>query len=95
MYNHKPENYQCPLCLAAQGIENEDTMIMKQDVVYKNTFMTAFIASLFRPNNPGHVVIIPNKHFENLYDLPDEYASEVQKTAKQIAIAMKQTKPSA
>jgi histidine triad (HIT) family protein len=36
-------------------------------------------------------MIIPNKHYENIYDIPDDQLAEVYKTAKQIAIAIRNT----
>ncbi len=90
MHNHAPKNYVCPLCLAAQGVENEQTMVRPSDVVYKDEFVTAFISSFFIGNNPGHVVLIPNQHFENLYDLPNNYVSKIAVLAKKIAIALKE-----
>jgi histidine triad (HIT) family protein len=29
------------------------------------------------PNNPGHVPVVPNRHFENIYDLPAPIAMEI------------------
>jgi len=33
----------------------------------------------------------PNKHFENIYDLPMEYATRIFEIAKKVALAMKDT----
>jgi histidine triad (HIT) family protein len=41
------------------------------------------------PNNQGHVLIIPNKHFENIYDLPLSISSEIHALSRNIALAMK------
>lgn len=89
MYNHAPENYKCPICVALEGNENEDTLIRQSDIVYKDELATAFISSFFIGNNPGHVVIVPNKHFENIYDLPIDYAHRIQEIAKKMALALK------
>ena len=52
--------------------------------------MTAFIAPRWWPNNEGHVLIIPNAHFENLYELPRLYAHRIQDLSQDIALAFKQ-----
>ena len=52
--------------------------------------ITGFIGSRRWPDNIGVVLIIPNKHFENIYDMPDEVSARVAKIAKQVAIAMKE-----
>jgi histidine triad (HIT) family protein len=45
MYNHIPEGYICPFCLIVEGIENEHLYTKQSDIVYKDEFVTAFIAS--------------------------------------------------
>ena len=72
-----------------QGIENEHNSIKQTDIVYQNDRVTSFIGIRKWPNNAGHVLTIPNEHFENIYDLPTEVLVEVQKTAKAIALVMK------
>ena len=41
------------------------------------------------PNNPGHVLVIPNAHYENIYDLPVALGADIHACAKEIAFAMK------
>jgi histidine triad (HIT) family protein len=89
MFNHAPKDYKCPICLGIQGIENDDTLIRQTDIVYQDDLVTAYISSFFIGNNPGHIVIVPNKHFENLFDLSVEYASKIFEVSKKIAIALK------
>lgn len=90
MYNHAPKDYKCVLCLPAQGIESEDTMMKQADIFYKDDLVMAAINSKFIETNPGHVIIFPIKHYENIYDIPDEVSARVSKVAKQVAIAMKE-----
>lgn len=87
MYNHAPKDYECPLCLIAEGKDAGKTG--PDDIIFQNDLFTAFIAGKWWPNNKGHVVIIPNKHFENLYDIDEEYLSEIHKFSKKVAIAFK------
>lgn len=89
MYNHAPENYKCPICPAINGIENEDTWIKQADVVYRDDVVTVFIGSKFVKSNPGHPIIVPNDHYENFYDLPEDAASHIIKVAKKVALALK------
>ena len=89
MYNHAPENYICPFCLLAQGIENRHVYSVQTDIVYQNDFVTALISSHQWPNNPGNVVIIPNEHFENIYELLIHLAMKIHEVAQAIALAMK------
>ena len=89
MYNHAPEQYVCPLCLLIQGIENEHVLSVQSDIVYQDERVTALIGSHQWPNNHGNVLIVPNEHFENIYDLPVEYAADIHRVARMVAIAMK------
>lgn len=89
MYNHAPSHYVCPICLGVQGIENEKTLIRQSDIVYKDESVMAFIASYFIGNNPGHLIVVPTAHYENLYDLPDEVGAHIFSIARKIAITMK------
>ena len=37
----------------------------------------------------GHALILPKKHADNLFELPDELAAEVMKLAKKMALTLK------
>ncbi len=88
-YSHQPRDYRCPFCRVAAG---EDLPGTKQtDVVARDGAVTAFIASAWWPENAGHVLVVPNEHFENIYDISDEALAAVQVTGKRIASALKET----
>jgi histidine triad (HIT) family protein len=89
MYNHAPDNYICPFCLLVQGIENEHVHSVQSDIIYRDNAVTAFMGAHQWPNNHGNVIIVPNEHFENIYDLPVHYAVDIYRVAKMMAIAMK------
>ncbi len=91
MYNHASADYICPICLGVNGIENNDTLLKQSDVIYKDGLVTAFINSFFIPGNEGHIIVVPNKHFENLYDLPNDYAYALADISKKIALVLKKT----
>lgn len=90
MYRHAPENYICPICLGVQGIENDNTLISQSDIFFRDDLIMAFISSFFIGNNPGHVVIVPNEHFENVYDLPEKYLVRINEIAKKVSLAIKE-----
>lgn len=76
--------------MPAQGIESEETMMKQTDIFYKDDLVIAAVNSKFIETNPGHVIIFPIKHYENIYDMPDEVSARVAKVAKQVAINMKE-----
>lgn len=88
MHSHAPENYACPFCSIAQGIEREG-ISGQADVIFRNDQVTAFVSQGWWPNNPGHVLVIPNRHIENIYDLTPDVAVHVYELARQVAIAFK------
>lgn len=90
MYNHAPKEYLCPICLAIKGIENKDTLIRQSDISYRDDLVTAFVSSFFIGKNLGHVLVVPNRHFENIYDLPIAFATRIQVVAREVAIALKE-----
>jgi histidine triad (HIT) family protein len=91
MFNHAPEGYVCPFCLIVDGVENEHINTKQNDIIYKDDYVTAFISSSWWKNNKGHVIIIPNKHIENIYDLPSEFSNRIHDLEKEIALALKET----
>lgn len=89
MHNHEPEGYQCPLCIFAQGGETEYNK--RNDVVYENDDILAFISPKWWPKNPGNVMVVPKQHAENIYDIDEWLLSEVYRVGKHIAHAMKES----
>lgn len=41
------------------------------------------------PNNPGHVLVIPNEHYENIYEIPESVLVEISLMTQKIAFAIK------
>ena len=50
--------------------------------------MTAFVASHWWPGNPGHVLVIPNSHFENLDEFPPGIGADLVAVTQRVAIAV-------
>ena len=89
MYKHAPPGYECPFCALVQGKESLQNQLKRTDIVFQSVDVTAFMATRKYPNNQGHVLIIPNEHFENIYDLPSPLLSKVHLLSRDIALAMK------
>jgi histidine triad (HIT) family protein len=90
MYHHAPVHYRCPFCLIASQQTDASIETNLDDIVLANEQVTAFVSSRWWPHNPGHVIIIPNQHYENIYDLPLSAATAIHTVAREIALAMKQ-----
>lgn len=57
------------------------------DKIYEDENCLAFLD--ITPINPGHILLIPKEHYENLFDLPDETLSKMAPIIKKLAIAVK------
>ena len=89
MFNHQPSGYQCPFCSLLAG--NNEPANTQQDIVQRTDLATAFISPRWWPHNHGHVLVVPNAHYENLYDLPNAYGHAVHDLVRTIAIAIRST----
>lgn len=90
MFNHAKSDYGCPICLAINGIENDDTMIKQEDIFYQDDRILGIINSKYVENNPGHNILVPREHIENIYDLPDEIGAHIFKMSRIFSIALKE-----
>ena len=87
MSSHEPAGYQCPFCRLLSGEETEYNRL--DDVVWRDEQTAAFISPRWWPSSPGHAIVIPCAHVENLYALDDELLGAVYATVKRVAIAMR------
>ncbi|HEY2327028.1 MAG TPA: HIT family protein [Gaiellaceae bacterium] len=78
---------ECAFCRVAAGGATRNTS--QADVVLHTELTTAFIGAKWWVNNPGHVLVIPNAHYENLYDTTDDVLGAVYATVRRVALAMK------
>ncbi|HWZ65876.1 MAG TPA: HIT family protein [Patescibacteria group bacterium] len=62
----------------------------QSDIFYKDDLITGFINSFSLGGIKGNALIIPNRHFEHVYELPLEYGHRVFEVLQKTAIAMKQ-----
>jgi len=56
-------------------------------VVYEDAQVVAFLSN--RPVNVGHTLVAPKKHYENIYEIPEEEAAYLFRIVKKIARAVK------
>lgn len=89
MYNHAPENYRCPFCLLARREENADDYSRLSDIVYQDEWVAAFVASHQYARNEPNILVIPNAHYENIFDLPPALGAAIYRVARRIAFALK------
>lgn len=72
----------CIFCKIANGDIPSST-------IYEDSMFSVILD--LSPATKGHALILPKKHFANIYELDQETASQVFVLAKKIAMAMKET----
>jgi histidine triad (HIT) family protein len=87
--SHAPSGYDCPFCSIVAGDQLDDVTTTQAEVLVRTPVVTAFVSSGQWRNNAGHVLVVPNEHYENLYELPTSLAVPLQEVTQRIAIALK------
>jgi len=66
--------------------------IIKKEIpsytIYEDDIIMAFLD--VNPNHNGHTLIIPKKHYENIYDIDEDTLNYIMKKAKEIAGLLKE-----
>lgn len=65
-------------------------MVRQDDIFYRDAAVMALVNSKFLGNKPGHVIVVPVEHFENIYDLPSEVGHQLFKVSQEVAKALKE-----
>jgi histidine triad (HIT) family protein len=55
--------------------------------VFEDDHVVAFLSN--RPVNEGHTLVVPKKHYENIYEMPEEELAYLFKIVKRVAFAVK------
>lgn len=87
--NHAPTPYDCPFCRLVRADLPQNSVNVAADIVWQTETVTAFVSPAWWQNNPGHVIVIPNRHFENLYELPAAENAAVAEATRRVVIAIK------
>lgn len=88
--SNAPEGYDCPICYGLKDPGGSKTLVKPEDFVYRDELVSVFINTFFLGKNAGHVVVVPNDHYENIYTVPLDVGQRVFEIAQKVAIAMKE-----
>ena len=69
----------CVFCKIARGEEQASR-------IYENKDVMAFLDA--RPANEGHTLVISRRHYENIFEIPDEELAKLFKIVKKVAAAV-------
>jgi histidine triad (HIT) family protein len=70
-------------CVFCQIIRKE----IPASIVYEDEQVVAFLSN--RPVNEGHTLVVPKKHYENIYEIPEDEAAYLFKITQRVAHAVK------
>ncbi len=87
MFNHEPPDYDCSICQIVRGEDNEDPWTKQSDVFLRGDEVTAFVNPAWWGSIEGNVVVVPNRHVENVFDLPLELAAPIHEVTRDVATA--------
>jgi histidine triad (HIT) family protein len=57
------------------------------NIVYEDEQVTVFLSN--HPVNEGHTLVVPKKHYENIYEIPEDEAGYLFRIVKRVAQAVK------
>ncbi|MFC3491058.1 HIT family protein [Glycomyces rhizosphaerae] len=77
------------MCVLLAGHSTEIDAV--EDIVRRTDDAAAFVASQWWPNNPGHVMVVPTEHHENLYSIPADAYGAVSDLVREVAVAIRET----
>ena len=77
----------CTFC--AIGAGGDGIRTTREDVVYRDQATTAFVAAKWWRGNEGHVLVIPNRHARDVYEIAEDDLAAVYGTAKRVAHAIR------
>ena len=69
----------CVFCRIARNEEHAS-------FIYKDEGVVAFLDA--RPVNEGHALVVPRKHYENIFEIPDDELADLFKAVKKVAAAI-------
>jgi histidine triad (HIT) family protein len=85
MHNHAPQGYRCPFCRNLRSGESD----LPLEIIHRYDDVFVKMNPKQWPNNPGAVLVIPNEHYENVYDMPPTLGTPIQAAVRDAALAMK------
>lgn len=87
--SHAPSAYRCPFCALLDG--DPMSAPLPADVVAKRERAVAFVSPRWWARNPGHVLVVPRTHTENLYEIAPPDLHGVMDLVQEVARAMRAT----
>ena len=85
VFNHAPRGYDCPFCRTDPRLADHPL-----EILHRYDQVTVRMNPKWWPRNPGSALVIPNDHYENVYDLPPDLGAPIQHAVHDTALALKE-----
>ena len=85
MHNHAPPDYICPFCRDISRGESE----LPLEIVHRYEEVFVMMNREWWSRNPGGALVVTTDHHENVYDVPVELGTPLQRGVRDTAVAMK------
>jgi histidine triad (HIT) family protein len=83
--SHAPQDYVCPFCRNLREGRGDFPV----EIIAAYDEVTVKLNPKWWVRNKGAVLVIPNEHYENVYDLPIDLGTPIQRAVRDAAFAMK------
>lgn len=84
VFNHEPAEYVCPFCRNQAGLAVHPLEVVAD---YDEVFVK--MNPKWWGRNHGALLVVPRAHIENVYDLPPELGTPIQRAVRDAALALK------
>jgi histidine triad (HIT) family protein len=81
-----PRGYDCPFCRVAKALS---TLARDPAVVFIDSRVFAFVPLHHYAGIRGNCLIAPRHHYENVFDIPDDFGNDFFRATRVLATAMK------
>jgi diadenosine tetraphosphate (Ap4A) HIT family hydrolase/8-oxo-dGTP pyrophosphatase MutT (NUDIX family) len=81
----RPDESSCVFCHLIGGLDLPELASREDHVVYRNGFVSAFVSSHQWPGRVPNVLVVPNAHYRDLFELPIELASHIHRVVRLVA----------
>jgi histidine triad (HIT) family protein len=88
MFSHAPDDYNCPFCSIVSQCESLSWQ-EEHCVIYHDDVVTAFMSGHHYAGIKGNALVIPNQHFENIFDIDYRVGADILRVTQLLAYAMK------
>ena len=78
----------CVFCALVARHQSSELLSTQDDIVFQDGFVTAFVSSHQWPPHLPNVLVIPNQHYVDVFDLPIDLSPHIQRAVRTVSQAL-------